>query len=118
MRWYEILNESDFDNDVKSFIIDILIPFDSNKVDKVPVSKIVSVLKNANILTGISIDEPFVSEILQDIPMVSKVEPDHENNGAMTAYLQFEPSETKSEGDPEEKINKSAMKALKKKFDD
>jgi hypothetical protein len=119
MRWHEIVGESDLTNKARSDILDILAPLKSQGVGKITVQQILDNLKANPDFSGISLDADFVMDAVKSLKAVSKIQPDPDSQGAMTAYLdtpvgtrQVDPKTADKE---KADISKAAMRTLNKK---
>lgn len=119
MRWYEIVSEGDLANKARSDILDILAPLKSQGITKVTVAQILDNLRNSPDLAGINLDANLVMDAAKNLKMVSKIQPDPDAQGAMTAYLDTPVGTRQVDAKTADKekadISKAAMRTLSKK---
>jgi len=131
MRLQEILNESGAlrstfiiesgtGNGIDEVIRSVLIPLKAQKVEKITVQQFMDTLRSNPALQGIDFDQAYLVDVLGKTKVVNKVQADPENEGLMTIYFDFPVGDRQVDADTrekeKEKINKSAVKAVKDKM--
>lgn len=112
--------EGQTDNAVQAVIKSVLIPLKSQKVEKITVDQLLDNIRMAPQLKGIDFDQKYLVDILGKSKVVSKVQADPENNGAMTVYMDFPVGDRqidqKQAEREKEDIRKAAVKQVKDKL--
>lgn len=128
MKLNEIINESGFttlisENSVNEFnqiISSIILPLKADGVEKITLDQISQMLQHNMQSDNIKLDNNALMNLLSNNPVIQKVEIDPDNNDAMTAFLKIPVNNRYTDKDTEEKekekINKSALNAIKDKM--
>lgn len=119
MRWHEIVGESDFTSKARSDILDILAPLKSQGVTKITVAQILDNLRGNPDFSGMNLDADFVMDATKSLKAVSKIQPDPDAEGAMTAFLDTPVGTRQVDAKTADKekadISKAALRTLNKK---
>lgn len=124
MRINEILNMSGisahiFENDniFNEIISSILLPLKAEKVSKITLDQLKSLIQHNSFADNIDLDDSVLMDVVGNNPVVQKIEIDPENNDAMTVFLDIPDAGRFVDADTEEKekekISKTATKVAK-----
>jgi len=109
MRWTEITEKQNIQQNFESYALDLLIPLYKKGLEKVSFEHFKDkMIQNPDVAQGIDINDDFYMDCLTALDIIDKVEPDIDNDNMMMIWFKgpSSPNHKSSEDDAEKKTDK------------